>query len=405
LLRRDLELEATLVAKYAALSSLLNERARRLWAAAESVAIGYGGDAVVSSATGLAPTTIRRGRRQLAEGGPPTPRLRRPGAGRPGVETSQPGLTTALEALVEPVTRGDPTSPLRWTCKSKAKLAAALTAQGWRVSATTVGRLLHDLGYRLQALQKTLEGTSHPDRNAQFEHINATATAFLRRKQPVISVDTKKKELVGNFKTAGQEWQPTGQPEPVRVHDFPEDALGKAIPYGVYDMARNEAWVNVGRDHDTPAFAVASIRQWWTMMGRRAYPAATALYITADAGGSNGYRSRAWKTGLQRLADDLGLTIHVSHFPPGTSKWNEIEHRLFCHLTENWRGRALLTFETLVELIGHTRTTTGLRVKAKLDKRRYKTGVVVTKDEMGDLALQPHVFHGDWNYAIRPRST
>ena len=402
-MRRDLELEATLVAKYAALSSLLNERARRLWAAAESIAIGYGGDAVVSSATGLSPTTIRSGRRELAEGGPPAGRLRHPGAGRPAIETTQPGLTAALEALVDPVTRGDPTSPLRWTCKSKAQLAAALAAQGWRVSATTVGRLLRELGYRLQALQKTREGTAHPDRNAQFEHINATATAFQQGQQPVISVDTKKKELIGDFKTGGREWQPSGRPEPVRVHDFPGDATGKAIPYGVYDMARNEAWVSVGRDHDTPAFAVAAIRQWWTMMGRAAYPTATALYITADAGGSNGYRSRAWKRGLQDLADDLRLAIHVSHFPPGTSKWNKIEHRLFCHLTHNWRGRPLVTFETLVELIGHAHTRTGLRVKARLDKRRYKTGVVVTKAEMRDLALHPHTFHGDWNYALHPR--
>jgi hypothetical protein len=403
--RRDIDLEATLVAKYAALSSLLNERARRLWAAAESVAIGYGGDAVVSSATGLSPTTIRRGRRELTEGGAPAGRLRRPGAGRPDIDAAQPGLRAALEALVDPMTRGDPTSPLRWTCKSKAKLAAALMAEGWCVSATTVGRLLHDLGYRLQALQKTLEGTSHPDRNAQFEYINGTADAFLQREQPVISVDTKKKELIGDFKTNGREWQRSGQPEPVRVHDFPGDAIGKAIPYGVYDMGRNEAWVNVGRDHDTPAFAVASIRQWWTMMGRRAYPRATDLYITADAGGSNGYRSRAWKAGLQRLADECRLTIHVSHFPPGTSKWNKIEHRLFCHLTENWRGRALLTFETLVELIGHTHTVTGLSVKAKLDKRRYKTGIVVTTAEMRALSLDPHPFHGDWNYTLRPRPT
>ena len=404
-MRRDTDLEVTLVAKYAALSPLLNERARRLWAAAESVAIGYGGDAVVSSATGLSRNTIRSGRQELTEGGAAAGRLRRPGAGRPRIETLQPGLTAALEALVDPVTRGDPTSALRWTCKSKAKLAAALAAQGWRVSATTVGFLLHDLGYRLQALQKTLEGTSHPDRNAQFEHINATATTFLQRQQPVISVDTKKKELIGDFKTPGREWQPAGQPEPVRVHDFPGDAVGNAIPYGVYDMARNEAWVSVGRDHDTPAFAVAAIRQWWMMMGRRAYPAATDLYITADAGGSNGYRSRAWKTGLQRLADELRLTIHASHFPPGTSKWNKIEHRLFCHLTENWRGRTLATFETLVELIGHTQTATGLRVKAKLDKRRYQTGVVVTTTEMRALAIDPHHFHGDWNYAVRPRST
>ena len=404
-MRRDTDLEATIVAKYAALSPLLNERARRLWAAAESVVIGYGGDALVSSATGLTPTTIRRGRCELADGGLPPDRQRRAGAGRPGIETAQPGLTAALEALVDPLTRGDPTSPLRWTGKSKAKLAVALTRQGWHVSATTVGRLLHDLGYRLQALQKTLEGTAHPDRNAQFEHINGRATAFLPRQQPVISVDTTKKALIGAVKIGGREWQPTGQPEPVRVHDVPGDAAGTAIPYGIYDMARNEAWVSVGRDHDTPAFAGAAIRQWWTMMGRSAYPAATDLYITADAGGSNGSRSRAWKAGLQRLADALRLTIHVSHFPPGTSKWNKIEHRLFCHVTANCRGRALHTFETLVELIGHTTTATGRRVTAKLDKRRYKTGVMIPPADMHALAIEPHTFHGDWNYAIRPRPT
>jgi RHS repeat-associated protein len=248
---------------------------------------------------------------------------------------------------------------------------ALVNPQAWK--------LLDGLGYRLHALQKAREGAAHPDRNAQFEHINGTAATFIQRGQPVISVDTKKKEWVGDFKNGGREWQPTGKPERVRVHDFPGDAIGKAIPYGLYDMARNEAWVSVGRDHDTPAFAVASIRQWWTIMGRQAYPAAEALYITADAGGSNGYRTRGWKTALQRLADDLRLAIHVSHFPPGTSKWNKVEHRLFCHITQNWRGRPLRTFETLVELIGHTRTATGLRVKATLDKRRYKTGVVVTK--------------------------
>ena len=402
-MKRDTDLEATIVGKFVAMAPVLDERARRLWAAAESVAIGYGGDALVSAATGLARETIRHGRRELAAGVEATTRIRRPGAGRPGIADGQPGVAAALEALVEPVTRGDPTSPLRWTCKSRAKLTAALTAQGWRVSSTTVGRLLHQLGYRLQALQKTREGTAHPDRNAQFEHINATAASFQRRHQPVISVDTKHKELVGDFKQAGREWQPTRTPEPVRVHDFPSDALAKAIPYGVYDMARNEAWVSVGRDHDTPAFAVASIRQWWTMMGRRAYPEATTLFITADAGGSNGYRSRTWKQGLQRVADDLGLAIHVSHFPPGTSKWNKIEHRLFCHITANWRGRPLRTLETVVELIGHTRTAAGLVVKAKLDKRRYATGLKVTRAEMTALALHPHAFHGDWNYELRPR--
>jgi hypothetical protein len=403
--RRNDDLEATLVAKFSVMAPVLDERARRLWAAAESVAIGYGGDAVVSAATGLARETIRHGRRELTRGDAATTRIRRPGAGRPRLKQTQPGLEAALEALVEPLTRGDPTSPLRWTCKSRAKLTAALTTQGWQVSSTTVGRLLNALGYRLRSVRKSREGTSHPDRNAQFEYINATAARFLRRRDPVISVDTKKKELVGDFKNAGREWQPTGTPELVRVHDFPGDAVGKAIPYGVYDMARNEAWVSVGRDHDTPAFAVASIRQWWTMMGRRAYPRAKALLVTADAGGSNGYRSRAWKTELQRLADDLRLCIHVSHFPPGTSKWNKIEHRLFCHITENWRGRPLRTFEAIVELIGHTTTAMGLRVRAKLDKRRYATGRTVTPAEMQALALHPHAFHGDWNYELRPRSS
>jgi len=268
-----------------------------------------------------------------------------------------------------------------------------------------VGRLLHELGYRLQSVRKSHEGTSHPDRNAQFAWINGRAAAFLDRRQPVISVDTKKKELVGDFKNAGREWQPSGTPDVARVHDFPSDALGKAIPYGVYDMARNEAWVSVGRDHDSPAFAVASIRQWWKMMGRRAYPHAEALFITADASGSNGYRARAWKTELQRLADALQVCIHVSHFPPGTSKWNKIEHRLFCHITQNWRGKPLRTFETVVELIGHTRTAAGLRVKAKLDTAAYPTGLVVTRAEMKGLALHPNAFHGEWNYELRPRRT
>jgi hypothetical protein len=403
--RRDDDLEATIVTKFNAMAAVLDERARRRWAAAESMAIGYGGDALVSAATGLARETIRKGRRELAGGGAPRARLRAVGAGRPPIDQAQPGLTAALEALVEPLTRGDPMSPLRWTCKSRAQLTAALTAQGWRVSSTTVGRLLNGLGYRLRSVRKSREGTQHVDRNAQFEHINATAATFLAQGEPVISVDTKKKELVGDFKNAGQEWQPPGRPEVARVHDFPSDALGKAIPYGVYDMARNEAWVSVGRDHDTPAFAVASIRQWWTMMGRRAYPRATCLFITADAGGSNGYRSRAWKRGLQQLADELQLCIHVSHFPPGTSKWNKIEHRLFCHITKNWRGRPLRTFESVVELIGHTRTATGLRVKAKLDKRRYRTGVIVSRADMKQLALHRHSFHGDWNYELRPRAS
>ena len=374
-----------------------------MWAATESLAIGYGGDAVVSSATGLARETIRKGRDEIVRGVAPAERLRRRGAGRPRIQTTQPGITAALEALVDPLTRGDPTSPLRWTCKSRAKLAAALTQRGWRVSSTTVGRLLRKLGYSLQAAQKRREGTAHPDRNAQFEYINATAVRFLRRRQPVISVDTKKKELVGQFKNAGREWQPTGQPEAVLVHDFPTDACGKAIPYGVYDMTRNEAWVSVGCDHDTPAFAVASIRPWWKRMGRRAHPDATALFITADAGGSNGYRARAWKLELQQFADESHLRVRVSHFPPGTSKWNKIEHRLFCHITENWRGKPLTTFETIVDLIGHTRTAAGLRVKAKLDTRTYPTGVPVSRAQMDTIALLPDTFHGEWNYELLPR--
>jgi hypothetical protein len=402
-MRRDLAAEEVLVAKFAAVGSALDERGRRLWAAAESRAIGYGGDALVSAATGLARQTIRNGRREIEQGIDLKGRVRRPGAGRPRIHATQPGVEEALERLVDPLTRGDPGSPLRWTCKSRAKLAAALTKQGWRISSTTVGRLLWELGYRLQSVRKRLEGASHPDRNAQFEHINATAEALLRRRQPVISVDTKKKELVGNFRNAGREWQPTGEPEEVLVHDFPDDATAKAIPYGVYDMGRNEAWVSIGRHHDTPAFAVASIRQWWRSMGRKAYPHAKQLYITADSGGSNGYRSNAWKLELQKFADETKLRVRVSHFPPGTSKWNKIEHRLFCHITQNWRGKPLITLETLVELVGNTRTGTGLRVRARLDTRRYPTGITVTRAELKKLALVRDQFHGEWNYELRPR--
>jgi hypothetical protein len=284
-------------------------------------------------------------------------------------------------------------------------LARGLTKKGWQVSSTSVGHLLRDLGYSLQAVRKTHEGSKSPDRNAQFEHINATAARFLGRAQPVISVDTKKKELVGNFKNGGREWQPKGTPEHVLVHDFPSDSTGKAIPYGVYDMARNEAWVSVGRDHDTPAFAVASIRRWWSMMGKKAYPNARSLFITADAGGSNGYRCRAWKVELQAMADELKMRIRVSHFPPGTSKWNKIEHRLFCHITQNWRGKPLRTFETVVQLIGNTKTEKGLRVEAELDKKEYPTGTEITEDQMTNLSLYEAPFRGVWNYELRPRRT
>jgi transposase len=400
---RDLDLEATIAEKWVAVEPVLDERGRRLWAAAESRAIGWGGDSLVSSATGLSRPTIRAGRREIEAGIEGNGWIRRAGAGRPRVDSSQPGLKDALEALVDPVTRGDPCSALRWTCKSRAKLAAALVKSGWTVSSTTVGRLLHELGYSLQSMRKTREGASHPDRNAQFEHINATAEDCLRRDQPVISVDTKKKELVGEFRNSGREWQPKGKPEKALVHDFPQDSSGKAIPYGIYDMGRNEGWVNVGRDHDTPAFAVASIRRWWQSMGRKAYATASELFITADAGGSNGYRSRAWKHELQRFADETGLVVRVSHFPPGTSKWNKIEHRLFCHITQNWRGKPLNSFETIVDLIGHTRTAAGLRVKAKIDKRNYPKGVQITKEQMESLSLHRHTFQGDWNYELRPR--
>lgn len=403
-MRRDLALEAILVEKYAAVSPALDERGRRLWAAAESRAIAYGGDSVVSAATGLARQTIRNGRSEIESGVELTGRVRRPGAGRWRLQETQPGLEDALERLVDPATRGDPTSPLRWTSKSRAKLAAALSQEGWRVSSTSVGRMLNKLGYRLQAVRKRNEGTSHPDRNAQFEQINATADNYLSQGQPVISVDTKKKELVGDFKNGGREWQPTGTPERTLVHDFPQDATGKAVPYGVYDMARNEAWVSVGQSHDTPKFAVASIRRWWSSMGKRAYPKARTLFITADAGGSNGYRSRAWKHELQKFADDVNLRIRVSHFPPGTSKWNKIEHRLFCHITQNWRGKPLRSLETIVDLIANTRTKAGLRVKAKLDKRTYKKGVTITKEQMDALSLHPDGFRGEWNYELHPRT-
>jgi Rhodopirellula transposase DDE domain len=402
-MKRDLKLEETIRTKYQALERALNERARRLWAATESSSIGYGGDALVASATGLARETIREGRKELKRGEAGRGRQRRPGGGRKALVVRQEGWVEALERMVSPTTRGDPMSPLQWTSKSTRNLATELQREGYRVSYVSVGKKLHELGYSLHALRKNLEGAEHPDRNEQFEYITAMVGDFQARKQPVISVDTKKKELVGRFRNAGREWQPKGRPEEVNVHDFPNEALGKAIPYGIFDMSRNEAWVSVGRAHDTPAFAVASIGQWWKTMGRPAYPRAKELLITADAGGSNGYRARAWKIELQRLADETGVRIHVCHFPPGTSKWNKIEHRLFCHITQNWRGKPLTSFETVVNLIGSTRTTKGLRVKARLDKRQYPTGIEITKAEMKSLALRRDDFHGDWNYVLEPR--
>jgi len=392
--------------KFEGLAPHLNERAQRIWAGVEAEALGWGGIAIVQRATGMSRTTIRRGRDEFLSGASlqDLGSVRAPGAGRPRIEEAQPELLVALESLVEPVTRGDPESPLRWTTTSTRKLAAALENKGFQVSQQKVGQLLHDLDYSLCATRKTVEGKQSPDRNAQFEHINTRVDAYQKRSAPVVSVDTKKKELVGNFKNGGQEWQPKGHPVGVLVHDFPDDAVGKAIPYGVYDLTDNEAWVNVGIDHDTAEFAVASIGRWWTYMGQKSYPDATELLITADAGGSNGYRTRLWKAELQLLADRTGLTIGVSHFPPGTSKWNKIEHCLFCHITENWRGRPLLDHETVVKLIGSVRTSKGLKVKARIDKRQYPTGIRVDNDEMDGLLITRETFHGDWNYTIHPRA-
>lgn len=392
-------------AKFLALKPVMDERLTRLWAGAEAEALGTGGIAIVEEATGMSRTTIRAGRDELHAGVDPADvvQVRRAGGGRPPIEETHPGIIGALESLVDPVTRGDPESPLRWTSKSTRKLAEELATQGYKASPQKVGQLLHSCGYSLQSTNKRIEGTSHPDRNEQFEYINDCVDAFHARSAPVVSVDTKKKELVGDFKNAGEEWQPAGSPVPVRVHDFLDPALGKAIPYGVYDLARNNAWVSVGVDHDTPEFAVRSIAQWWKYMGRCAYPDASELLITADSGGSNGSRCRLWKTTLQGFADRTGLAITVCHFPPGTSKWNKIEHRLFCHITENWRGRPLVDHETIVQLIGSVRTTTGLTVKARLDTREYPVGIKVPDEEIERLLITRHAFHGDWNYTIHPR--
>jgi len=389
--------------KFEALSAVMDERMRRLWAGAEAE-FGDGGIAVVERATGMSRTTIRTGRDELRGGVSveDVVNVRRPGGGRISIEEQDPDLVTALEALVDPVTRGDPMSPLRWTSKSTRKLAEEMAACGYEMSPQKVGQLLRASGYSLQGTNKTTEGAAHPDRNGQFEFINERVDAWHSRGGPVISVDTKKKELVGDFKNAGQEWQPQGEPIPVRVHDFIDKYLGKAIPYGVYDVGLNNAWVSVGVDHDTAEFAVESIARWWRHMGKKAYPDATELLITADGGGSNGYRSRLWKVELQRFADRSGLIIGVSHFPPGTSKWNKIEHRLFCHITENWRGRPLVDHETIVQLIGSVRTTKGLFVKAKLDTGSYETGIKVPDRKMDNLNIVYETFHGDWNYTIRP---
>jgi hypothetical protein len=394
--------------KYVALVPVMDERMRRHWAATEAMALGWGGVSAVSMATGLARNTVASGVRELVERREPdnlaiSARLRQPGAGRKRITETDPLLLRALEELVDPVTRGHPESPLRWTCKSTAKLAEELTRQNHAVTDRTVATLLKRAGYSLQANRKTLEGSSHPDRNAQFEHINKQVLAFQKQNQPVVSVDTKKKELVGEFKNPGEEWQPKGEPEKVKVHDFPDKRLGKAIPYGVYDLASDEGWVSVGIDHDTAQFAVASIRRWWTEMGLRRCPRAQKLLITADGGGSNSSRNRLWKKSLQELADELGMTVQMCHFPPGTSKWNKIEHRLFCFITKNWRGRPLTTYEVIVNLIASTTTKTGLVVRAAIDPSEYQTGVEVTDEELARLRITPSKFHGEWNYTIRPR--
>ena len=395
--------------RYESLKSVMDERVTRLWAAGEAKALGRGGIAAVTKATGILGKRVRYGMRDLIamRRSPPTEspreqRVRRPGAGRKPLTETDPTLVPDLESLVEPTTRGDPESPLRWTCKSVRKLAEELCSMGHQVGAQKVSELLHELRYSLQGTRKTREGSSHPDRNAQFEHINAQARSFQRAGEPVISVDTKKKELVGDFANRGKEWRPEGDPEQVRVHDFIDERLGKAIPYGVYDVGRNEGWVNVGIDHDTSEFAVESIRRWWRRMGQRAYPDASRLFVTADGGGSNGYRTRLWKLELQRFADESGLKVTVAHYPPGTSKWNKIEHRMFCHITQNWRGRPLESVETIVSLIGGTTTTTGLRIKAALDKNSYEKAIKVLDEELASLQLRPHRFHGDWNYTIHP---
>jgi len=385
----------------------MEERARRLWAGTEADAIGWGGVAIVARATGLAISTVRKGRDEVRAGAraEDVVRVRRSGGGRRGFEVAHPDVWAKLEKLVDPVTRGDPESPLRWTCKSTHVLSHEMFARhGIRMSDKTVAKLLKDHKYSLQAPHKSVEGAQHPDRNAQFEHINAKAEDCLERGVPVLSVDTKKKELVGNFKNAGREWHPEGEPDLVDVHDFPSDALGKAIPYGVYDVGANDGFVSVGTDHDTPVFAVTTIEAWWKQVGLKRYPTAREIFITADAGGSNGYRSHVWKYELQRVADKLDLAIHVSHFPPGTSKWNKVEHRLFSFISINWRGRPLRTYETIVSLIANTTNRGGLVVRARLDRRRYPIGRKVTPKELRALKIERHDFHGDWNYVVRPRS-
>ncbi len=392
----------TLSEKFLALSPALTERSRRLWAATEALALGHGGIAIVEQATGISRSTISRGIREVRSGHTLGPdRTRKPGGGRKRAVDKDPTLPANLEALVEPATSGDPDSPLRWTSMSVRRLASELGAMGHSVSHRLVARLLSANGYSLQANRKTREGSSHPDRDAQFHFISDLVLRQQKQSQPSVSVDTKKKELVGDFKNPGREWRPKGTPERVRVHDFIVPEQGKAIPYGVYDLNRNEGWVSVGIDHDTAGFAVNAIRRWWKIMGRPAYPEANSLLITADAGGSNGPRIRLWKWELQKFANRTKLSITVCHFPPGTSKWNKIEHRLFSHIAMNWRGKPLVSLAAIVSLIGSTTTQSGLRVRSEIDKGLYPK-VTVTDEQMAKINLEPLSFHGDWNYTIHP---
>ena len=393
--------------KYEVLRLSLNERARRLWAATEARSLGRGGIAAVLAATGMSSATVDKGLGELeaTKSGAtrlPPERSRQPGGGRKRARDKQPGLIEVLKRVVDPTIRGDPESPLRWTCKSTRNLADELRRQGFQVGPRTVAKELAEQGFSLQANRKTREGKQHPDRNAQFEHINEQVLRCQRRGQPAISVDTKKKEIVGDFKNVGREWRPRGRPEEVRVHDFPDPKVKKAIPYGVYDLTRNEGWVNVGIDHDTARFATASIKRWWRKMGRKRYPQAKELLITADCGGSNSSRTRLWKVALQELADDLELRLTIRHFPPGTSKWNKIEHRMFCHITQNWRGRPLTSYAVIVQLIGSTKTATGLQIRAELDENTYPTKETVTSAQLANVRLIPAALRGEWNYAITP---
>jgi len=391
--------------KFASLKSILNERARRLWAASEARELGWGGIDVVQTATGISHSTIRKGIRQLTEQSKSEPlplnRSRRKGGGRKGILHYDPKIAQALESLIDPVTRGDPESPLRWTCKSTRHLADELTEKQHQISPRKVAELLHQLGYSLQANRKTREGINHPDRNAQFEYIYESIRKFHRSGQPVISVDTKKKELIGDFSNVGKEYRKKGFPVETRMHDFADKQLGKAIPYGVYDIESNEGWVSVGLNHDTAQFAANSILRWWQQMGQHRFPRATRLLITADAGGSNGWRTRLWKVALQQLADEIDLNLTVSHFPPGTSKWNKIEHRLFSFVTQNWRGKPLYDLQTVVNLISSTTTRAGLTVKSAVDDTYYEKGIKVSDQELERINLKRHDFHGEWNYTIR----